>query len=417
MNNFDVIVGKNKYILLNSNIPAWISLTEEGYSIYKYFLKSGMSKTCQFFNISKNDLEDFRREIEETLYPKERAEKISNINASTVFLTDSCNFKCKHCFYSCGNNKIHTFLDFDNVYKKFIEDFVKEKGKFITFTGGEPLLNNRLKEFIEYAVDNDIQCMVLTNGSLLSEELCDFFKKNNVKIQISVDGNENTFSLMRQGGDFNKIVNSLELLGKYKIDYDISFTPCKINLESIRDVIDLAIRYSATAIHFPILENYGSANVNSDDLYISESMQEEFLGALIDEYYGNGLREKIRIENFESIANSLISGDKKISCGLGRTFGSLSAEGELYPCSEVIEKKYKLGKYTMERRYESSEVKKEDFIITVDSIEKCKICKFRYYCGGGCRLHAYLKYGVFAREDSDCKLLEFCYERVLLWIS
>ena len=136
---------------------------------------------------------------------------------------------------------------------------------------------------------------------------------------------------------------------------------------------------------------------------------------LIDEYFGRGLRKKILIENFESIVNVLTQGTRKISCQLGSSTGALTPDGSLYPCSEIIEEKFRIGKYDKNEFHLSDNDNKLSF--TVDKIENCKDCIYRYYCGGGCRLHSYLKYGTFTREDSDCRLLKICYEKILLWIA
>lgn len=55
--------------------------------------------------------------------------------------------------------------------------------------------------------------------------------------------------------------------------------------------------------------------------------------------------------------------------------------------------------------------------INVNDINKCSNCCFKYYCGGGCRFHSYLKYGTFYMEDSYCKVIKHCYEKILFKIA
>lgn len=79
--------------------------------------------------------------------------------------------------------------------------------------GGEPLLmfdfikwsHSYLKKYLSKKLD----IRILTNGTIITQEMCDFFNENNITIIISLDGPE---SINKRRGNFDKILNGINLL-------------------------------------------------------------------------------------------------------------------------------------------------------------------------------------------------------------
>lgn len=141
-------------------------------------------------------------------------------------VTQNCNLRCEYCVYS-GNydtrghtNKRMTF----EVAKKAIDYFVdhsKERNKiFIGFYGGEPLLEFELiKKCVEY-INNicdgkDVGYIMTTNGTLITDEMIDFFIEHEFRITISVDGpreihNRSRVFANREEGSFDTMIKNIE---------------------------------------------------------------------------------------------------------------------------------------------------------------------------------------------------------------
>ncbi len=422
MKNYNYIkeyISNEKVVLLNPNLPSWVSLTLEGYEIYKYIKnnRADMLLKQNNFGLTNSEIVEFEKYIETVLFSSNQSETNSNeeINVATVFLTSACNFQCKHCFYSCSNNKGEN-LDFENQFLPFLDDFTRHNGKFITFTGGEPLIVQNLEKYFNACKERGIKFALLTNGSLITHDLCELFKKYNAVLQVSLDGDNETFGLIRKGGQFNKVIEGIKQLSNYGIPYDISFMPSKVNINSFDNILNIAIENKATSIHMPLLEQYGTAKDNTDLLYLSEDELIGFFDRLIDRYF-NGLQDKIKINFIESIISDLHNSRKKICCNIGRNYGSIYSDGSLFPCSEVIQDNFKIGKFA-DNHFHNTQNDVQFFSnLNVDDFEKCNECEFKYYCGGGCRLHSYIKYNSFYKEDTYCELLKHCYERILLYIG
>lgn len=115
------------------------------------------------------------------------------LSGLTFIVTDDCNFNCSYCMQkkekkSITNSTIDAAID-------FFYPFLKGDTIRIGFYGGEPLL---AYDRIEHAVrslqernrreNKKIEFLLTTNGSLLSDEMLDFFERTRFSLVLSFDG-------------------------------------------------------------------------------------------------------------------------------------------------------------------------------------------------------------------------------------
>lgn len=86
----------------------------------------------------------------------------------TFLVTNKCNFRCKHCFVNAGE-KICNELNEEKKYKA-IDNFNSLGIKKLTFSGGEPLMDKNLFNYMMYAKNKGLKIGFLTNGVLLTDE-------------------------------------------------------------------------------------------------------------------------------------------------------------------------------------------------------------------------------------------------------
>ena len=122
------------------------------------------------------------------------------IKKLTLQVTQDCNFICRYCLFTKDNNikRTHKKNNMSWDIAKNSIDFLWEHSVdvsevSIAFYGGEPLLNYELiKKVIEYSVQKfeikNIKFNMTINGSIMTDEMIDFFAKNNASITISLDG-------------------------------------------------------------------------------------------------------------------------------------------------------------------------------------------------------------------------------------
>lgn len=193
-------------------------------TVEKLNLFKAKTDTLKFFRNEEND--DLRPLIETLvehgILISDKKEDENTINyfrdnipeplvyVAFFILTDACNFNCEYCFieHDRKKNKFKEKYMSEKVAFDGLDFFVSqiqkgpsvfEERKAIQFYGGEPLMNfktlkvllPRIKEYQQQKkLPNNLELTVVTNGSLLSEDVVKILKKYEVGITISIDGDD-----------------------------------------------------------------------------------------------------------------------------------------------------------------------------------------------------------------------------------
>lgn len=171
--------------------------------------------------------------------------KISDRSTKLLFLvTHGCCLRCEYCFVQQDNRKYMS----REILLKSVDLLMSSSANhlLLQFFGGEPLMTpfKLLKETINYAnkkanrEGKSLDIIITTNGVLLNKEKVDFFKKNNVIIEISLDGDEIAQNINRpqQPGfpnSYSLIVKNLPLIFKEKIDCRASMVVTPETVDSL----------------------------------------------------------------------------------------------------------------------------------------------------------------------------------------
>ncbi len=159
--------------------------------------------------------------------------------------TNHCNLECPECPSGTGElTRPLGLLTLDD-FKIFV-DQIKNTGFYIQlFFQGEPYINKKLPDMIEYAQKNKIYVSVSTNGILINEKSIEsIFYNTPDKLIFSIDGiDEETYQKYRIGGTFKDADNGLRLLMKRKIEgksikpfVELQFIIMKHNEHQIEEV-------------------------------------------------------------------------------------------------------------------------------------------------------------------------------------
>lgn len=184
----------------------------------------------KFFSLIERHIEKRRRELRLNIQDKKPF--------STVQLFfEKCNLYCPYCIMAHTWGRKEYKVTKKNTRQKILaRNIIEILGKqyqameiypmehfSITISGGEPLLKfDLLKEVINYVrnVRNDKKAVIdmNTNASLLTEEIIEFLIEKNIKLHISIDGNQahhNTTRVYHNGkGSFDDVMNGILLLKK-----------------------------------------------------------------------------------------------------------------------------------------------------------------------------------------------------------
>lgn len=188
-------------------------------------------------NTNFDELQDYKDKRNFQKYSSE----ILNL---TIAPTLNCNFKCTYCY------EINKSWTMTNIIMNKLVDFVKINLKNIkklnvAWYGGEPLMcKNTIdilsKKFLKICEENNIEynAFIVTNGSLITDEIVNMFNKINIKkIQITLDGDKvthNSRRISKNGQDyFDCIINNINKLLQAKLNVTIRINIDKTNINNL----------------------------------------------------------------------------------------------------------------------------------------------------------------------------------------
>ena len=153
-----------------------------------------------------------------------------------IEVTRECNLRCKHCLNNSGS-KMKNELNKEEI-ENLIRNLSKAGVSEIRFTGGEPLLNENIYDYIKLCTKLGLSTSIGTNGTLIDDVVITKLKEAGLKRSVvSLDGTEKIHDFIRGKGNFNKAFYGINLLKDNGIDVRVNSVIMKNNIE---DVIELA---------------------------------------------------------------------------------------------------------------------------------------------------------------------------------
>ena len=330
-----------------------------------------------------------------------------------------CNLDCSYCFFLDKEDLYpgSKFRMTDEVLETYIRQLIeshKTREVTVAWQGGEPTLMgiDFFRKAIAYQekyrkpgtiFENTLQ----TNGTLLDDEWCEFFKENNYLIGLSLDGPRELHDANRvdkKGSPtFDRVMRGLRLLQKHGVEYNILTTVNRVNaahpLEVYRFLRD---EVKTTWIQFiPGIERinadgrtlYQQGTTVSENSVLPEQFG-NFLITIFDEWVRKDVG-KIFVQTFEAAVRSWLNMPTGM-CFFSPTCGSgvaLEHNGDLYSCDHFVEPDYLLGNIaenSMAKLVGSDRQFKfgQDKLNTLPKY--CLDCEVRFACHGECPKHRFI---------------------------
>jgi uncharacterized protein len=344
----------------------------------------------------------------------------------------SCNLRCTYCFYTEKENLYGSQAPFrmpPEVLESFIQQYIEcQDTPEVQFAwqGGEPTLLGidyfrSVKAYQEkYAGDKKITNSIQTNGTLLTEDWCRFFKEHGFLVGLSIDGPRklhDRYRVKRNGRPtFNKVMSGVELLRKHKVSFNTltvvndhnSRQPLEVYrfLERIGDghmqfipVVErlsdktaekLGLRF---AIPPPAGNMAGSSRLTSWS--VSPKQLANFYIKIFDEWVRHDVG-KVFVQFFDvALGNWLGAGSGLCqfspTCGMA---GALEHNGDLYSCDHYVYPGHKLGNImqTPLTTLMASVAQQRFGNAKLERLPGCCLsCEVRPACHGDCPKHRFIK--------------------------
>jgi radical SAM protein with 4Fe4S-binding SPASM domain len=130
-----------------------------------------------------------------------------------------CNLQCKGCHTGIKHPEmlkpqVLKFSDFKIMFDK-IKDYVFSVS---LYNWGEPFLNKDIFKMIAYATENNVGTTMHSNFNFFNEEMAEKLVRSGLThLYLSIDGaSQDTYSIYRINGDYNKVLKNVELLLRKK---------------------------------------------------------------------------------------------------------------------------------------------------------------------------------------------------------
>lgn len=297
--------------------------------------------------------------------------------------THKCNFRCAHCGTAAGEERAGE-LKTEEIIKAV--DVLAELGcEIFSVTGGEALLRKDIFEVLAYVKNKGIMAGFVTNGYATEEYLPQLEKIKLDSILVSIDGYGKKHEEVRGvKGSYEKCLKSLEIYRKLGVRrIAVSTVMLKENIDDIPKIIEDVWKHGCNKQRIQPLIPEGRAKGTKNDPDVVNKAFRIILEARkkgididLSEGFGylGGLEPKVRSFNF--------------FCGCGWNTFTIMHNGDVMGCPALDFPELREGNI---REKDLKDIWWNGFskfrkTVLKDLPPKCKSCKYKEICRGGCWL-------------------------------
>lgn len=344
-------------------------------------------------------------------------------NLLVVQPTPFCNINCSYCYLPDRTNKKQLSFELAEIAFSRLLRFPTIKGQVtIVWHAGEPFVlpvdyYERMFEIVASVTPPGLQVFhsFQTNGTLISNEWCEFIKSHDINIGVSIDGPEEFHDLYRKQrnglGSFARAIQGLKLLQDHGISHHVISVLTLESMQHPDKMLKFYIDNSIKSVAFNIEEQEGSfispvvSESNAHLLY--KSFLEQFLELLIGSGEDICVREvetslgMVRnytgqaIYNHQVIPFGIISMDCEgnISTFSPELLGLKNARYDHFCFGNINNDDYR----EIKRRVEESVLFRDIQL----GVQRCRdVCDYYAVCGGGAPVNKIYENGSAASVET-----------------
>lgn len=328
-----------------------------------------------------------------------------------------CNLACEYCYYlekSHMYNEGPKTLMSDSLLEHFVKQYIESQttpNVLFLWHGGETMMRplsfyqKALQLQKKYARGRMIDNAFQTNGTMLTDEWCRFFKENNWLVGVSIDGPKEVHNAYRQNRlghpSFDQVMRGINLLNKHGVMWNAMAVVNDLNVKHPQEFYRFFKSIGCRYIQFtPIVERLAE---HEDGRYLATPDQKDcslahfsvtpedwgdFLCTIFDEWVRNDVGQYF-IQIFDATLANWVGVDPGL-CTMARSCGHagvMEFNGDVYSCDHFVFPEYKLGNIRQNTLLEMmySERQLEFGRMKQGSLPgQCRKCDYLFACNGGC---------------------------------
>lgn len=336
-----------------------------------------------------------------------------------------CNMACEYCYYLeksllYADDPRHVMSEelLERFTKSYIEAQTKNQVLF-TWHGGETMMRplSFYKKAMElqrkYANGRRIDNCIQTNGTLLTDEWCEFLRENHWLVGISIDGPQefhDEYRRTKQGKpSWVKVMQGIRLLKKHGVEWNAMAVVNDYNadypLEFYRFFRDNGCQYLQFA---PIVERIvqradgrhlahlkDADNCPMADFSVTPEQWGNFLCTIFDEWVKRDVG-KMFVEIFDcTLANwaGVTPGICIFAKECGHA-GVMEFNGDVYSCDHFVFPEYKLGNirdHTLIEMLYGEQQRAFSALKHRSLPQQCRECRYEFACHGECPKNRFVR--------------------------
>lgn len=330
-------------------------------------------------------------------------------------ITGRCNYRCRHCYMSAP----HAVMPQPSLEECFaIIDQIADCGvPLVSLTGGEPLVRGDFFKIVDRILERGMHItVIMTNGSLVTEELLRALKARGVRCEfnLSFDGTDGWHDWLRGvDGAETSVRRAFELCREHGFVTGAELVLHKGNLHTLRDSVRALGELGVESLKVSRLNCVGEGVSLADYAITCKDEYEAYL-EYIPQYVDDGMPVPILTLSgfFSARHGKLFAGTQrydeecdcsgKYLCNAARNTMYLGPDGRVLPCipmSETAAAQQRfpsIGEMTLAEALSDSSYLgfiTSSFASYLASNPRCDACEYRNRCMGGCRGRAALATG------------------------
>lgn len=316
-------------------------------------------------------------------------------------ITEQCNLRCDYCYYRDSHAARKAVMS-EEVMEKAVslafQRTVELNHSFlnITFFGGEPLLRMDLvRATVVFArkqaklrkkdlpKDFTLNFTVNTNGTLLTDDIISYLKKEKFSVALSLDGPKNKQDLARKTID-----------GRGSFKYIAPYIPALVEMNAavLMVITPRHVKGFSNAVKWMFKQGFTSVGTSPD--FGGKWTSEDFDNLIVEynklaQFWYRNKRQKrdFYLSTIQDKVSMAMLGkrQKEYTCFISSEAFVVATNGNVFPCSRFITSKskapYVLGNVLEEQSgiYKKVLPKEVERFIKNDK-KQCKGCAIRYRC-------------------------------------
>ncbi len=269
-----------------------------------------------------------------------------------------CNLHCRYCYYLDHENlpgtkdRVMSESMLENYTRQLLEASVGRVA-FFAWHGGEPTLAGL--DFYRKAVElqrkyrlpgQEVVNGIQTNATLLDEDWCRFFSRENFLVGVSLDGPEKLHNQNRRNRSgkpvFKEVLKGLECLKKHGVIFEILCVVHRGNVGNPLEVYRYFRSLGARFISFlPLVEDPGKGAMEES---VPARAFGEFLVEVFEEWKSRDIG-RVQVQIFEEALRTAFGQDHTL-CIFKKSCGGVPVvemNGDFYSCDHFVDPTHPLG--------------------------------------------------------------------------